>query len=78
MIEIVLLGEGVEAVVERFEEGALSLQRALLGLLSGLHFYGRGGVFEAEQERAGVFEVLGLEHVRAVESGCIPGMSVKF
>ena len=49
----------VEAVVEAFDEGTLGEKLVLPCLFPGLDFLGGGAVFEAEEEGAGVFEVLG-------------------
>lgn len=50
--------ELIEAVVEPLYKGSLLDKGRLGGLLPGLNFDARGGVFEAKEEVAGVLDIL--------------------
>lgn len=54
-----MLVEIVKAVVEALYKGSLLDKGRLGGLLPGLNFDARGGVFEAEEEVSGILDVLG-------------------
>lgn len=55
-----MLAQLVEPVVEPFDEVPLLEQGFLRGVLARLGLDGGGAVLEAQEEGAGVFEVLGV------------------